>query len=78
MEERLEEQENDAENLEEEKSRLNDKIGNLKKDVEGLEDNLKKVSLSLSLYTIHLGTIHSLVLWECILRYEKWLFGHLI
>ena len=43
MEERLEEQENDAENLEEEKSRLNDKIGGLKKDVENLEDNLRKV-----------------------------------
>ena len=43
MEERLEEQENDAENLEEEKSILNDKIGGLKKDVENLEDNLRKV-----------------------------------
>ena len=49
MEERIEEQENDAEGLEEEKSRLNDKIGNLKRDVEGLEDNLKKASFTLTI-----------------------------
>ena len=42
-EERMEEQEGDADALEEEKSRLNDKISGFKKDIEGLEDNLKKV-----------------------------------
>ena len=53
MEERLEEQEADSENLEEEKSKLNDKIGGLKKDVENLEDNLRKVLLH-KIYTLDL------------------------
>ena len=43
LEERIEEQERDAENLDADKGKLNDKIDGLKKDIEGLEDNLKKV-----------------------------------
>ncbi len=44
MEEELEERDNDAEGLEEDKVKLNDTIKALKNDVEGLEDTVKKVN----------------------------------
>ena len=44
LEETIEEREGDADSLEEEKQKLKDNIGNLKKDLEASEDALKKVS----------------------------------